>query len=103
MSKRITHFTDGKNPGDILATADFRLFWTGWGGKPYEGTVHAELAVSGAFQYGNQTCMSFEYSDDRPDDVFDTRYENVTPETFKEFAQKVLRGQIIKSIEIEAL
>jgi len=99
----MAHFTDGKNPGDILATADFRLFGVGWNGKSYEGTVHAELAVSGAFQYGNQTVMSFEYSDDRPDDVFDTRYENVTPGTFKEFAQKVLRGQVMDSIAIEAL
>ena len=99
----MAHFTDGKNPGDILATADFRLFGTGWSGKPYEGKVHAELAVSGAFQYGNKTVMSFEYSDERPDDIFDTRYERVTPETFKEFAQKVLRRQVIDSIAIEAM
>lgn len=99
----MAHFTDGKNPGDILATADFHLYGYGWNGKPYDGTVHAELAVSGAFQYGNQTCMSFEYSDDRPDDTFDTRYENVTPETFTEFAKKVLRRQVMDSIAIEVM
>lgn len=99
----MAHFTDGKQPGDILATADFHLFGYGWNGKPYDGTVHAELAVSGAFQYGNQTCMSFEYSDDRPEDTFDTRYEDVTPETFTAFAQKVLRGQVMDSIAIEVM
>ena len=99
----MAHFTDGKNPGDILATADFRLFGKGYGGEPYEGTVHAVLTVSGAFAYGNQTSMEFQYSDGRWPDFFDTRYEDVTPETFREFAQEVLRRQVIDSIAIEAL
>ena len=99
----MAHFTDGKNPGDILATADFNLFGFGWNGKPYEGTVHAEFAVSGAFQYGNKTCMRFTYDDGRPEDIFDTRYEDVTPDTFKAFAQKVLRRQVLDSIAIQAM
>ena len=95
-----------KKAGDVLATADFRLVGKGWEDQPVDEKVHAELSVSGAFQYGNQTAMSFEW-EARKDcgrwEHFDTRYENVSPENFKEFAYRVLRDRTMKSVAIEVL
>ena len=92
-----------KKPGDTLATADFRVHGTGWDDSPVDVTVHAELYVSGAFQYGNQTGMSFEWSNNPMPETFDTRYENVSPENFKEFAKEVLKNRIMKTLTVEEI
>lgn len=85
-----------------LAEADFKLGGTGYNGRPIDETVHAELHKSGAFQYGNGTCMTFEWSNGNVDS-FDTRYEKVTPDTFTDFAGKVLRGRVMDTVTIEAV
>lgn len=93
---------EGKKAGDVLATADFHLTGTGWNGKPVDETVHATLAVSGASQYGNQTCMAFEWSNTDPE-YFDTRYDRVSPETFTEFAKEVLEDRLLKTVKVEVM
>lgn len=85
--------------GDILAKADFRLLGTGWDGRLVDEIVHAELAVSGASPYGNQTCMAIMWKNDQIES-FDTRYEKVTPETFTEFARSVLDARTLKTINV---
>ena len=92
-----------KKPGDTLATADFHLTGKGYADAPVDVTVHAELYVSGAFQYGNQTGMSFKWSNNPMLETFDTRYEKVTPETFTEFAKAVLENRVMKTIKVEAI
>lgn len=94
--------TKEKKAGDVLATADFHLTGTAWKGSPVDTKVHAELYVSGAFQYGNQTGMCFRW-DNGNVDSFDTRYERVSPENFKEFAREVLEGMCADTIQIEAI
>jgi len=96
--------TETKKPGDVLATADFRITGTGHMGENVDETVHAELYVSGAFQYGNQTAMSFEWSARKGRDrieTFDTRYENVWEGNFAEFAQQVLEDRLIDTVKVE--
>ena len=90
----------GKQAGDVLATADFRLTGTGYGGRKVNNTIHAALQVSGAYQYGNQTCMTFEW-DNGYVESFDTRYEKVTPKTFKEFAKSVIENQVVDTVQVE--
>ena len=85
-----------------LATADFRIHGTGWNGEPIEIKVHAGLYKSGSFDYGNGTCMEFEWSNGH-NEVFDTRYERVTPGTFAEFAKRVLRGKLIETVDVDEL
>lgn len=91
-----------KKAGDVLAKADFRLVGTGWSGEPVDTTVHAELLVSGAFKYGNGTCMTLQYGRDN-DEVFDTRYEDVSAETFADFAYNVLRDKTLETIDVEVI
>lgn len=91
-----------KKAGDILATADFRLTGKAWNDRPVDEKVHAELAVSGAFQYGNQTCMAFIWENGNIDS-FDTRYERVSPKNFKQFALEVLKGMTADTINVEAI
>lgn len=91
---------------DALAVADFRLSGAGWEGKPVDETVHAELHKSGAFQYGNQTCMILTWNARKGmnrTEVYDTRYENVTSRTFKKFAQKALENMVMETIKVEAI
>ena len=85
-----------------LATADFRIHGTDWNGKQFESAVHAGLYKSGSFAYGNGTCMVFEWSNGN-DEVFDTRYDRVTPDTFTEFAMRVLRGKLKKDVAIDVV
>ena len=85
-----------------LATAEFRIHGTGWSGEQIESTVHAGLYKSGSFDYGNGTCMVFEW-DNGNDEVFDTRYDRVTPDTFTEFAMSVLRGKLIKTVDVDVV
>lgn len=90
------------NPGDVLAQADFMLKGTGYNG-PVSEIVHAELYVSGAFDYGNGTGMVFEYSGSPMPVSFDTRYDNVTPENFREFAYQVLRNRTVDTVKVEMI
>ena len=89
--------------GDVLATADFHLTGTGYGDVPVDVNVHAELLVSGAFQYGNQTCMTFEWSNNHSDESYDTRYEKVTPDNFTEFAKSVLDSKTKDTVTVEVM
>ena len=97
-------FCEGKKPGDVLASADFHLTGTGYNNSVVDEKVHAELCVSGASPYGNQTCMSFEWMN-RHDcgryESFDTRYARVSPETFREFAKAVLEDQTMDTVKVE--
>lgn len=88
-----------RKPGDVLATVDLRLTGEGWNG-PINEIVHAELCVSGAFQYGNQTCVRFA-RENGTFDTYDTRYTDVTPENFPEFALKLMAGRCRDTIEVE--
>ena len=83
--------------GDVIAQADFRVYGKGWNDALVDDTVHATLEVSGATQYGNGTCMAFEWSNGNVDS-YDTRYEQVTPDTFGNFALDVLRNYVMKSL-----
>ena len=91
-----------KKAGDVLATADFHLTGKGYHGHPVDETVHAELYVSGAFQYGNQTGMSFDW-DNGNVESFDTRYSRVSAKNFKEFARETLEGMVADTIHIEEI
>lgn len=89
-----------------LAVADFHLTGTGWSGRTVDETVHAELHKSGAFQYGNQTCMVLTWNARKGfgrTEVYDTRYENVTSKTFKEFALKALQGMVMETVTVTAI
>lgn len=88
-----------RNPGDVLATVDLRLTGEGWNG-PINEIVHAELRVSGAFQYGNQTCTVFTW-ENGTHDMYDTRYERVSPDNFSEFALGLMKGRCRDTIEVE--
>ncbi len=91
---------------DALAQADYRLQGTGWEGTPIDETVHAELHVSGAFQYGNQTCMVLIWNARKGmnrTEVYDTRYEKVSPQTFKKFALEALQGMVMDTITVSAI
>ena len=87
---------------NALATADFRLTGQDYFGDPVDMTVHAELHESGAFQYGNGTCMIFKWSNGRLEQ-FDTRYSRVSEETFTEFAYEVLRDRTFEKINIQVV
>lgn len=93
------YVTEGKNPGDVLDTAKFRV--TGWrGGEKLDITIKATLLVSGAFNYGNRTCTVLEWSGGR-EDSYDTRYVDVYP--FKEFALSLVRQEVSPELTIEAI
>ena len=91
-----------KKAGDILATADFHLTGKGWNDHPVDEKVHAELAVSGAFQYGNQTCMAFFWENGNIES-YDTRYERVSPKNFTEFAKKLLEGMVMETVKVTVI
>ena len=91
-----------KKPGDVLATADFHLTGKGWEDEPIDEIVHAELAVSGAYKYGNQTCMALIWKNGNIDS-YDTRYERVSPANFTEFAKKLLEDRVMDTIKVEVV
>lgn len=95
-------FGEEHEVGDVLATADFHLTGTGYKGVPIDEKVHAELSVSGAFEYGNRTCMSFEWENGNVDG-YDTRYNKVSPKTFKEFAREVLDNRTMDTVKVEII
>lgn len=85
-----------------MAKAVFKVGGEGHNGH-YEATVTATLEKSGAFAYGNGTCMVFEWSDRKQPDLFDTRYCSVSSKNFTEFAKAELRARLLDSIEIETI
>lgn len=87
----------------IYATADFRVHGLGYDKKPYETTVHATLEKSGAFDYGNGTCMVFKWADSPMPHCYDTRYCDVTPQNFTEFAKEELEAQTLDTIMVDVL
>jgi len=87
--------------GTVLATADFKLGGTGYNGREIDDEVHAELLVSGAFDYGNCTCMSFTWRNSKQEEGFDTRYSKVSPDTFTEFALEVLKNHVMETVTVE--
>lgn len=87
-----------------FAVADFRRHGIGYGGELFDEIVHCKLLKSRCTDYGNGTCMVFSYSTKGVlDDIFDTRYEKVSPKNFKEFARKVLTDRTIEGAIIEEL
>lgn len=87
---------------DIIATADFRLTGKGYRGEPINETVHAELGKSEAFQYGNGTYTALMWKNGNTD-VYDTRYEEVSAKTFKEFAKQLLDNNTMDTVKVELI
>ena len=86
-----------------LASARFKV--TGkreFDGEEINTTAELELHESGAFDYGNGTCllMKFEGGDVQ---LYDTRYEKVSAETFKEYAQEFINNYIAKGYTAEPI
>jgi hypothetical protein len=87
----------------IYAEANYRVYGTGYDGKPYETTVHATLEKSGAFEYGNGTCMVLKWADQPAPHLYDTRYCDVSAENFTEFARRELEAQTLDTIHVEVI
>lgn len=87
----------------IYATADYRLSGTGYDDQPYETTVHATLEKSGAFDYGNGTCMSLKWADEPRAHWFDTRYCKVSAKNFTEFAKEEIEARVLDTITVEVI
>lgn len=88
---------------EILASANYRLKGTGHNGGLVDETVKATLQKSGAFDYGNGTCMILEWSDRKSKDLYDTRYSKVTPKNFSEFAKKQIEMMVLDTITVEEM
>ena len=86
-----------------LATANFRVSGTGNNGKPYSATITATLEKSGAFAYGNGTCMILRWSDRRMSDLYDTRYSAVSPKNFTKFAKEQIESMVLDTITVEVI
>ena len=102
MSKRSMtgcYVSEGKNPGDVLATAKFRVSGERRG-EELDFTIKAFLTISGAFSYGNRTCTVLEWSSGRADS-YDTRYCDVYP--FNEFAKGLVRQEVGGELTIEEI
>lgn len=87
----------------IFATADFKV--TGRSevtGKDVDTTVHFELYKSGAFDYGNGTGMSMQFKGSM-EQCYDTRYESVSADNFKEYAEDFLRGYLAGGLKAEPI
>ena len=65
-------------------------------------TVKLELCKSGAFQYGNHTCVAW-YESGKLKNTYDTRYEIGcnTPEAFHEWSFEFVKSQVRKTIDVE--
>lgn len=88
-----------------LATADFRVYGTRQDflkGEEVDTTVHFELHPSGAFDYGNKTCMIMKWKG-CSEQLYDTRYEKVSVKTFKQYALKFLQNYIAKGLKAEPI
>lgn len=88
---------------EIFATADFKVTGTREDdGTAVDTTVHFELYKSGATDYGNGTGMSMQFKD-REEWCYDTRYEPVTADNFKEYAGEFLDGYLAKGLKAEPI
>ena len=86
-----------------LAQAHFKVYGEGWDG-PVDTECHLYLLESGAFAYGNQTCMVMQWDvKEWQDQTFDTRYEKVSVKTFKEYAYKFLSDYVKDTLTVEAI
>lgn len=88
---------------EIYATANFRLSGEGNDGEPYEATVEATLEKSGAFDYGNGTCMILKWSTRNRPEYFDTRYSKVSAKNFTEFAKEQIEAMVLDTIKVETI
>ena len=88
---------------EIYAEANFKVSGMVNNGKPYEATVKATLEKSGAFEYGNGTCMVLEWSDRKTPNLYDTRYCKVSAENFTQFAKEELEAQVIDTFKVEVI
>ena len=91
---------------EALAIADFRLTGTGWNNRPVDETVHAELHKSGAFDYGNGTCTVLTWNGRKGfgrEEVYDTRYSNVTTRNFKKFVKELLENNVMDTVKVETI
>ena len=83
-----------------LAKVKFKVAGTRDDGEEINTTAELELHESGAFDYGNGTCMlmKFEGGDVH---MYDTRYEKVSAENFTEYAQNFINDYIAKGLHAE--
>ena len=95
-----------KHMEKALATADYRVHGTitegFFKGKEFDKKVHFELHKSGAFEYGNQTCMIMQFEGSEPQ-MFDTRYEKVSAKSFGEYTQEFIYTQIAEGLKAEPI
>jgi len=87
---------------NVLAKEIFHVYGKTIGGRVYDSIVIATLEKSDAFQYGNHTCMIWKWPSGEVQS-FDTRYERVSPKSFKDFAEKSLRKYCNSIIEIKCI
>lgn len=88
---------------EILASANYKLKGKGHNGGLVDVTVKATLQKSGAFDYGNGTCMILEWSDRKDKDLYDTRYSKVSPKNFTEFAKEQIEMMVLDTITVEEM
>ena len=64
--------------------------------------VSLELHESGAFEYGNKTCVAW-YENGKLKDTFDTRYERGCNSTvaFREWAVEFVKKQVRDTVRVE--
>ena len=88
---------------EIYATADFKVTGTSKvTGKEIDTTVHFELYKSGAFDYGNGAGMSMQFKGSM-EECFDTRYEQVSADNFKEYAEEFLKNYLADGLKAEPI
>ena len=87
---------------NALAMAKFRVYGKTIDDREVDYTVEVSLEKSGAFAYGNQTCMVFKWSYGAIES-FDTRYERVSPATFSKCAKEVLDSRTADTINVEEI
>lgn len=88
---------------EIFATADFKVTGTSEVTKEeIDTTVHFELYKSGAFDYGNGTGMSMQFKGSM-EQCYDTRYERVSADNFKEYAFNFLKGYLAGGLKAEPI
>ena len=88
---------------NALAEARFKVSGNRkFDGERIETEVYLGLFKSGAFDYGNRTCMIMKFRDSA-EQLFDTRYEKVSVKTFKKYAKEFLKNYVAEGLEIEPI
>ncbi len=92
----------------IIAVEKFHVFGTWSDGNPkhdyaVDTIVTLECRKSGAFQYGNGTCVG--WTENGNTTVYDTRYEkfSANAKSFRQWAPAFVRSQVCKSLQVERL